>query len=344
MTYIIAEIGNNHDGSEDKAHALINAAAYAGADCVKFQIFRADHLVTPDLPSMVGEGTQLERMRSLEFTDETWQSLIAHASQKNVHFAASVFDEGLVEKWASALEFIKIASGDITHISLIRAAARTGRPLVISTGVGTRSEIERAIHGLNKDRLTLLHCVSEYPCPPEHAALGRIAELRQIHSRVGYSDHCEGTLACTAAVALGATVIEKHFTDSERGGVESMAIPRTGEIIHGPPPKGDHIHSATMLEFKGLVSRIRQLETMLGSCYTPPSENRRKMMRGAYAARDMAPGEILGEEDIIALRPATQRIPWDVIGFRAHDGYNMGDPIDGSGSERSTSQGAQGSQ
>jgi N-acetylneuraminate synthase/N,N'-diacetyllegionaminate synthase len=335
MTYIIAEIGNAHEGSVDKARELIDLAADTGVDAVKFQMFKADQLVHKDLPARVGGGTQLERMRGLEFEDGVWRTIIDHAKQAGVHFMASVFCEHYLA-FASDMSFIKIASGDATNRTLIDAAYATGMPLLISLGCSNPTQGHAAY---NSDRITLLHCVSEYPTPPEHAGLMRIQELRQEWPQVGYSDHCCGINACIAAAAMGATVIEKHFTDHYRGCGEPVAVLGENARYEAGEPKGDHIHAATPAEMAELVSIIRQIDLMSGPWYMPDAEARRALERGGYAARDIAEGEIIGEADIIALRPRLRRHAWTLIGSRAQRNLQAGESIDGPETDREPNQG-----
>ena len=314
MTTIVAEIGNSHEGNLDEAFKLIEHAAEAGADVVKFQMFRADTLCHHSLRARVGTGFQRDRMRKLEFSDSEWYEIIQYArSCPSVSFAASVFDEHYL-KFADFMHFIKIASGDAMHGQLVRAAYATGKPLVISAGLVTNDELGRYT-GFAHDRITILHCVSEYPCAPAHVALSRMRELQERGWHTGYSDHCIGINACLAAAALGAEIIEKHFTAESRG-------------LHLGEGGGDHIHAATPTELADMVSRIRQIELMSGPWYKPDGKKKRALERGGYAARDLAKGETIGESDVIALRPRVSRHAYDIIGTRATRAFSAGESLD----------------
>ena len=318
MTYIIAEIGNNHDGNANRLEHLIEAAADAGADAVKFQIFDPDTLVTRDAPAMVGEGTQIDRLRRLYIPMCDYRDLSGYARQLGLQVVVTFLDVDLLQDGWRIADRLKIASGDITHIELIQAANQTGLPVIVSTGVARDLEIQEALTHLTPGRVTLLHCVSLYPCPIQDASLGRMQWLRDEHcSHVGYSDHCHGIEACVAAAAMGAEVIEKHFTDASRGALD--------EDYH--EPVGDHVHSATPYQMREMVSRIRQVEQMVKSCYTAPLEVRKRMMRGAYAAADIARNTTIGMGDMVALRPCEGRTPWQLRGSRAQRDFTIGEAI-----------------
>ena len=308
MTYVIAEIGNNHEGSMERARGLVDAAADAGADAVKFQIYRPEMVVSEDAPALVGEGTQRDRLRAIALPMVDYVALCHQAHERGLEVVCTFLDEELIREHYRMVDRLKIASGDVTHLSLIAAANETGLSVLISVGLSRCQEIDAAVHRVTSGRCTVLHCVSEYPCPAEWASLDRMSELRARYYRVGYSDHCCGIEACVAAAALGAEVIEKHFTDARRD-------------------HGDHVHSATPGELRELVSRIRHIESMREVCYMPSAEQRKRMMRGAYATRDIEKGETIGEDDLIALRPCTGRTPWALRGTRAQKDYRKGEPI-----------------
>lgn len=276
---LIAEIGNNHEGSIERAKRLIELAA-PHADAVKFQIFRAERLVHPSLPSRVeGHKTQLERMKSLEFTDEQWHELREYCQKLGVEFMATCFDVDTLNTWAPYLKRIKIASGDLTYEALCQAAAATHKPVLLSTGGASHDEIRRAAEIIPTHRLTVLHCVSRYPCV--RPALGNIRILQALYPAVGYSCHTPGIDACYAAAVLGAKVIEKHFTDERRA-------------------YGDHVHSALPQELAELSRRIKDLAYLMGNERDTADDTLR---RGAYARRSITRGEQITDNDIIWLRP-----------------------------------------
>ncbi len=223
MTEIVAEIGSNHEGSFDKCAELICSAAECGCDAVKFQIFRPEHLVTADAPAMVGEGTQRERFARLAIDPDQYLVLAQVAEDNGLKAYATFFDVGLIEQYGQHFDAIKIASGDAQNYELIYAAEKTEKPIIISLGLVGDMDIMEMMDNLvlswsTWERVTFLHCVSQYPCPPELASLDQMLDYRDRCERpIGYSDHCVGTLACEAAAAMGAVMIEKHFTDDWRG-------------------------------------------------------------------------------------------------------------------------------
>lgn len=305
MAFIIAEIGNNHEGSLDKAAHLIKLAAESGADAVKFQIFNADKLVHPSLPSRVkGYATQLERMKSLEFTDVAWMTLYHYAEDCGVEFMATCFDLEILDRWAPRLSRIKIASGDITFIQMIRQAASYGKPILLSTGGASDGDIAQAARWIGTDLLTLLHCVSKYPCI--YPNLGRIPLLKSKYGRAGYSCHTPGIDASYAAVCLGATVVEKHFTDANR-------------MI------GDHVHSATPSELRVLRDKITHLDRMMGTDIDPIDPTLR---RGAYAVKPLEAGQNISDTDYICLRPSFGDMT-EITGRKTRKPYGTLEAING---------------
>lgn len=276
---LVAEIGNNHEGSFERAKRLIDLAA-PHCDAVKFQIFEAAKLVHPSLPSRVpGHRTQIDRMRSLQFDDDQWLALKAHAESRGVEFMATCFDLETLARWIPRLSRLKIASGDITYLPMIDLAAASGKPVIVSTGGATEAEIREVVRRIPS--ATLLHCVSIYPCLRPN--LGWIARLKALHTGpVGYSCHTPGIEACAAAALLGAVVIEKHFTD-ERG------------------PSGDHQHAATPQELAELSRRLFDIPKLMGEHKEMPDFGLR---RGPYAACPVRAGETFTDTNTIWLRPA----------------------------------------
>ena len=286
-TYVIAEIGSNHDGSLDEAVRLIEAAAGAGADCVKFQSFRAETLVSPEHP---GWAT----LQRLSLPPAWYPDLKATAGRCGVHFTASPFDlEALRDLVAVGVPAIKIASGDLTYTDLLQAAAATGLPLVVSTGAAYLGEVDeamRCMRAAGASQIALMHCASVYPATFAAANVRAVATLRAaFRVPVGFSDHTPGHAAALAAVALGGRLIEKHITfDRSQSGP-------------------DHSYALTVDEFADLVRNIRALEASLGTGAKEPVESEMServwARRGVYSARALEPGHVLGAEDLVCLRP-----------------------------------------
>ena len=298
--FVIAEIGPNHNGCLDTARSLIRAAAAAGADAVKFQRYAAERLVHGGLLTMAHvrgtHRTQRERMKSLEFTQDEWRELAGLAGACGVAFLASAFDEGSADALEELVPAFKVASGDLTHLPLIRHVAGKGKPVIISTGMASVAEIDTALALVPRERVALLHCVSRYPTPPGASNLRSIPFLAdRFGMPVGYSDHTVGTRACFAAVALGAVVIEKHFT------LDKTQTP------------GDHPLSAEPDELADLVTGVREIEPMLGVHDKVPDEAelgmRQAMRRSIYARRDLAAGTRLTADDLVIMRPETGLSP-----------------------------------
>ncbi len=306
MTYIIAEIGGNHDGELPHVMELIHAAKDSGADAAKFQAYKAETLVHPDtkaLPQAKGYKKQLQRFKDLEFTADEWHLILDECQRYKIDFLATCFDMDSLHTFAPHMKYIKIASGDLTYQRLLRAAAAHGKPVLLSTGMSRYDEIQKSAQFFSPDRLTVMHCVSLYPCPDREANLSVIRTLQERYRSVGYSDHTQGVTACIAAAGMGVDVIEKHFT------------------LRPDQDFGDHPLSANPDQFAELVSHTRRLEQMIGGEKPSKEENPKEMRRGAYAARDIEVGEVLSEKDILALRPRNHRDPHDLVGTRARKDY-----------------------
>ena len=292
---IIAEIGGNHNGDFEAAKEYIREAANSGCDVVKFQTYQAEGLVirsaASHVPTLVKGISQFDRYRSLQFTKEQYQELASLAEQLNVIFLTSVFDNECADMVEDLVPAFKIASGDVTNLPLIRHVAKKGKPIILSTGMASTEEVREAVKGIPENQLVLLHCVSQYPAAIETANLRTIPYLKdEFGVPVGYSDHTLGTTACLAAVALGAVVIEKHFT------------------LDKNQPVGDHRLSAEPSELAKLVADIREVEKALGSYGKQPESSElemRKLARRSLVAKDNIPqGIILTEDMLIPLRPA----------------------------------------
>ena len=306
----------NHDGRLGRALELVDAAADAGADAIKLQHFDADLLMGPraalaDYQRQAGETDPREMLRRLQLPLDALGAVVARAHERGVHAIMTVFSTELVEAAASLpLDAFKSASPDIIHEPLLRAMWSTGRPLIVSTGASSVSEIDRATRWLTpatqeeEPRLALLQCVSAYPTPEEHAALRAIAALiRRYRIPVGYSDHTSGVETGGLAVAAGACLLEKHLT-------WDRAAP-------GP----DHGASLDPHGFRAYVEGARRAFRMLGSVgkrvLDIERDVRRVSRQSLATTRAMAAGHVLRPEDLTVQRPGLGIPPWrlgDVIG------------------------------
>jgi N,N'-diacetyllegionaminate synthase len=301
--YVIAEAGSNHNGDLDTAIALIDAAAEARADAVKFQSFSADGIYsrfTPPARHLVDKGAMEQQesmwdlMKRLELPNEWLVQLRDHALSRGLDFLSTPFEESAVDVLVELdVPAIKIASYEITHLPLIEYAARSGLPLLLSTGGADLHDIELALKAARNgggEDIVLLQCTLDYPPKAETLNLRAITTLRQAFGLpVGYSDHSMGTAADVAAVALGAVVIEKHFTLDR----------------HADGP--DHTFSLTPDELITMVSDIRFAEAALGNGRKQPSpseaDNRRIGRRSFVASRPIASGTVITEELLAVKRP-----------------------------------------
>lgn len=298
---VIAEAGVNHDGDPELAVELVRAAARAGADAVKFQLFAADRLATDAAPTApyqaraTGTRGQQELLRALELPAAELARVAEAAAAAGILFLASAFDDESVDALARlGAPALKIASPDLVNPFLLEHAARTGLPLLVSTGMSDLAEVRTALRLLDAAgarELVLLHCVSSYPAEAEDANLRALAALAELGHPVGFSDHTLGTEVALAAVALGAAVLEKHFTlDRSRTGPDHAASLEPGELAE-------------------LVAAVRRVESALGDGIKRPVAaelaNRESVRRSIAAARDVAAGERLERAMLTALRPAT---------------------------------------
>ena len=329
-TLIIAEAGVNHNGDPNLAKQLIDAAADAGADLVKFQTFKADRLVTKtskkaDYQRQTTDSTESQHamLSRLELTEAMHHKLIAHSASQNIGFLSTGFDIESVDLLASlGQECFKIPSGEITNLPYLRHIGQLGKTVILSTGMATLGEIETAIEvleraGTPRAKLTVLHCTTEYPTPMNEVNL---RAMQSIHAAfdvaVGYSDHTEGIEIAIAAVAMGASVIEKHFT-----------LDRT---FPGP----DQQASLEPAELKAMVTAIRNIEIALGDGIKrlTPSEARNKPVarKSLVASRAISIGEIFTAENLTTIRPGTGISPmrWDeFIGQIANKAYKKDELI-----------------
>lgn len=319
-TIIIAEAGVNHNGSIEMAKQLIDAAAIAGVDYVKFQTFKAEKLVTKNAKQAeyqqrnAADDSQLAMLKKLELSKEEHEELIGYCHDKGVQFLSTAFDMESVDFLHSLnLGLWKIPSGEITNYPFLKRIAAYNEKTILSTGMCDMADVRAAVdalykNGLAKDNLVLLHCNTEYPTPFEDVNLKAMDALRkEFGVEVGYSDHTKGIEVPIAAVALGATVIEKHFTLDRN--------------MEGP----DHKASLEPNELKAMVSAIRNIEKAVGGDGTKHvSESERKNIavarKSIIAAKDIKKGEQLTEENLTVKRPGTGISPmrWDeVIGTKA---------------------------
>lgn len=331
-TLIIAEAGVNHNGDMGLAKELIAAAADAGADLVKFQTFISTNISSRQAPKAEYQReandpreTQQQMLRRLELSRDDHLELISECKKKGIGFFSTAFDNesmDLLDEITSG-DIVKIASGELTNLPFLRHAARNRRHVLLSTGMADLGEIEAAINavvqaGTSRDNVTVLHCTTEYPSPMEDVNLRAMANMgRAFGVAVGYSDHTRGIEIPIAAVALGATVIEKHFT-LDRG-------------FAGP----DHAASLEPNELKAMVQSIRNIEKALGDGIKRPSASEMKnkpiARKSIVAASQIRAGEVFSEKNLVVKRPGTGISPmhWDyIIGRRASRAFNQDELIE----------------
>ena len=354
-TYVIAEAGVNHNGSLEQAKRLVDAAAEAGADAVKFQTFRADALTVDTAEKAAyqqdttdAEQSQRDMLRALELPPSFHEALVEHCAERGLPFLSSPFDPASVDLLVDDFDVprIKIPSGEITNAPLLLHVARTGRPAILSTGMSTLGEVEAALGVLAfgylgsdeapgadafraayasdrgqerlRDRVVLLHCTSEYPAPVDEVNLRAMDTLRSAFGLpVGLSDHTRGTAVPVAAVARGASVVEKHFT--------------LDRMLPGP----DHRASLEPDELAAMVEGIRRAERALGSPRKRPTQsetkNRPIARKSLVAAAPIAAGEPFTEDNLTAKRPGRGLSPmryWDYLGRTASRDYSRDDLIE----------------
>ncbi len=327
--YIIAEAGVNHNGDFNLAKKMILAAKQAGADAVKFQTFRSKQLVSffapkADYQKQTTEGSesQLEMLKKLELSYDNFAMLKDYASEVGVDFLSTPFDLesiGFLDKLG--IPVWKIPSGEITNKPYLLKIARTGKPVIISTGMCTIDEIEAALRifiDYKRENITLLHCNTEYPTPFIDVNLKAMETLgRTFGVRVGYSDHTTGIEVPIAATALGACIIEKHFT--------------LDRDLPGP----DHKASLVPFELNAMVKAIRNVEMALGSAQKKPSPSETKNIvvarKSIVANREISKGELFTEANLATKRPGDGISPmrWDeVLGNVAKRDFSRDEKIE----------------
>ena len=354
-TYIIAEAGVNHNGSLDLGRDLIDAAAGAGADAVKFQTFRADALVTKTAPKATYQRettdaaeSQYAMLKALELSESDHKALVAHCRERGIQFLSTPFDTESLTLLVDGFDipYIKVPSGEITNGPLVLAAARTGRSVILSTGMSTLGEVEQALgvlafgytadhdalpgfqafadayasddgQGALRTHVTVLHCTTAYPTSPTEVNLRAMDTIRAAFGvAVGYSDHTVGIAVPIAAVARGATLIEKHFT--------------MDRSLPGP----DHRASLEPSELAEMIRAIREVEAALGRAIKAPTaaelENRSVGRKSLTAAVSIAEGEPFTAQNVTAQRPGTGISPmhyWEHIGVNAGRPYETGESL-----------------
>ena len=330
-TFIIAEAGVNHNGSLEIAQKMIDSAVEAGADAVKFQTFKAEGVICRCAPKAeyqkkrtVTDESQLEMLKKLELDAAAHEKLIEYCKNREIKFLSTPFDLGSIDLLNSlGLDIFKISSGDITNLPFLRKIGTLKKEAILSTGMADLGEIEDALDiligtGMKLKDITVLHCNTEYPTPVEDVNLKAMLTIKAAFPgvNVGYSDHTLGIEIPIAAVAIGATIIEKHFTLDKN--------------MTGP----DHKASLKPDEFKAMVLAIRNIEKALGSGIKKPSLSEQKnkpiVRKSIVSAKVIRKGEIFTEENLTVKRPGTGISPmrWDeVIGECVRKDYKKDDLI-----------------
>jgi N-acetylneuraminate synthase len=354
-TFIIAEAGVNHNGSLDLAFQLIDAAAEAGVDAVKFQTFKAEQVVSRFAPKAAYQSlntgsaeSQLEMVKKLELGEKQHLALVAHCQKRGLEFMSTPFDPDSLGFLSNTINVsrLKIPSGEITNGPLLLEFAQTGKPLILSTGMSTLDEVKTALgvlafgsinsgkepslaafkeaylshegQGLLKEKVSILHCTTEYPAPFTEVNLKAMDTLKDKFALpVGYSDHTMGIAVPIAAVARGAVIIEKHFTLDRN--------------LPGP----DHKASLEPEELRRMAASIRQIETALGNGLKQPTASELKNMavarKSLVANGKIKKGEPFTEDNITAKRPGNGISPlyyWDVLGEIATRDYSIDEKVE----------------
>ncbi len=355
MTLIIAEAGVNHNGSDDLAFSLVDAAHKAGADIVKFQTFKAKNLVTEDAKQAEYQVTnsgqkesQYSMLKRLELSYETHHKLVKYCNDLGIEFLSTAFDSESLSFLVDDLGItrLKLPSGEITNAPLVLEHARTGCDLIVSTGMATLSEIEQVLSviafgymnpegnptdealqtayfseqgkQLLKDKVTILHCTTEYPAPFNDINLNAMDTMKDAFKlEVGYSDHSAGIVVPIAAVAKGAVLIEKHFT--------------VDKSLPGP----DHKASLDPIELKEMVDGIRTVEKVLGDGIKGPRpsevKNKAVARKSLVAATGIVAGELFNTENLAIKRPGNGINPikyWHYLNKPSGKNYKVGELID----------------
>lgn len=329
---IIAEAGVNHNGDLQKAIDLVDIAANAGANYVKFQSFKAEKLVNPSAQKadyqknnmQDDENTQFGMLKKLEMGEDWYAVLLQRCQEKGIHFLSTGFDEDSIDFLNNLdIPFYKIPSGEITNKPYLQHIARKGKDIILSTGMANLKEVQNAVEvieeeGITRDRIIVLHCNTEYPTPMQDVNLLAMNNIGiELQVKIGYSDHTLGIEVPIAAVALGAKVIEKHFT--------------LDRSLPGP----DHAASLEPEELKSMVKGIRNIELAIsGSGVKEPSQSELKnkvvARKSLHLNKDLNKGEEIKEEDLIALRPGDGISPMfidEVIGKKINTNLEKGSKL-----------------
>lgn len=326
--FVVAEAGVNHNGDLALAKRLVDAAAQAGADAVKFQTFKAEKVISRQAPKAqyqletTGAGeSQLEMARRLELPFDAFRELQAHSQARGILFMSSPFDEESADFLDELrVPAFKVGSGEVTNWPFLEYVARKGKPVILSTGMSYLTEVGEALRVIREagnNQIALLHCVSSYPADPADANLRAMDTMAEVfHVPVGYSDHTPGIEVALAAVALGACIIEKHLT--------------LDRSFPGP----DHKASLEPEELKAMVEGIRKIEQALGSGIKAPRKSelglRHAARRSLVAARDIPEGARIQADSLTALRPAGgigPNLVSQVVGRKAAHSLKAGDML-----------------
>lgn len=328
--FVIAEAGVNHNGSLELAKQLVDVAVAAGADAVKFQTFKADKLVSKvaqkaayQKRTTAADESQYEMIKKLELDENAHREIISYCQQRRIMFLSTPFDHDSIDMLNDfGMPIFKIPSGEITNLPYLRHVGRLGKEVILSTGMADLGEIEDALEillkaGTPRDKITVLHATTEYPCPIDEVNLLAIQTIRNAFGvKAGYSDHTQGIEVPIAAVAMGACVIEKHFTLDCN--------------MEGP----DHKASLEPEELKAMIFNIRRVSQAMGDGIKKPSKSETKNMavarKSIVAARQIKVGETFSDKNITVKRPGTGINPmrWDeVIGQVAQKSYEEDDLI-----------------
>jgi len=328
--FIIAEAGVNHNGSLELAKKLIDVASIAGADAVKFQTFKTENVVCIDAKkadyqkeTTNKEESQFEMIKKLELDIETHKILFDYAKEKKIKFLSTPFDlESIILLVNLGLDTIKIPSGEITNLPYIEAIGKLNKNIILSTGMANLNEIKDTLNilitqGTQKENITILHANTEYPTPMEDVNLNAMITIqKEFKTKIGYSDHTLGIEIDIAAVAMGATVIEKHFT--------------LDKTMEGP----DHKASLEPSELISMIKAIRNIEVALGDGVKRTSKSESKNIeiarKSIVAMKDIKKGEILTKDNITTKRPGTGINPmkwYEILGTQATKDYKKDEQI-----------------
>jgi N,N'-diacetyllegionaminate synthase len=331
QTFIIAEIGVNHNGFLNLAKNLIDVAVDAGVDAVKLQTFKADKLVSQTAQkaeyqkqATAADESQYEMIKKLELDENAHRELIGYCNKKNIMFLSTPFDLGSIDMLNNlGVSIFKISSGEITNLPYLRHVGSIGKDVILSTGMADLGEVESALNilikeGLPRKKITILHATTEYPCPMDEVNLRAMQTIRDAFGcNVGYSDHTRGIEVAIAAVAIGASVIEKHFT--------------LDRSLPGP----DHKASLEPDELKAMVNSIRNIDQAIGDGIKRPSKSEYKnkpiARKSLVATSAIIKGEVFSEANLTVKRPGTGLSPmrWDeVLGRKAPRSFEADELIE----------------